>query len=474
LEQVVRARESASLRSANRKKPDRRTNASHLCAMPEVPATPYKITFLTGVAIVIANMVGTGVFTSLGFQVLGIQSGFALLMLWVVGGLIALCGAVSYGELAAAMPRSGGEYHYLSQIYHPAVGFLSGWVSATVGFAAPTALAAIALGQYAKSVWPSLQPTWLSVAVVLALTVVHGTSTRVGSRLQVIITALKVGVLVVFIGAGMLVGEGQPLIFVPDAAGWRALLSPAFAVSLVYVSYAYSGWNAAVYVTGEIENPRRNLSRILLVGTAVVLLLYVALNYVFLRSTPISGLKGQVEVGFVAGTSLFGPLGGRLMGGIIAALLVSTISSMVFAGPRIVQTMGEDLPALRWLAPRSRAGIPVRALLLQTAITLAFILRPKFQGVLVYAGFVLNLFTFLTVLGLFILRWRQPDLPRPYRAWGYPVTPLLFLGLSGWTLAFILRDKPVESFYGLVTLAIGLLVYFLARRTARSGANVPG
>ncbi|MDB5233985.1 MAG: amino acid permease [Hymenobacter sp.] len=442
--------------------------------MPEVPATPYKITFLTGVAIVIANMVGTGVFTSLGFQVLGIQSGFALLMLWVVGGLIALCGAVSYGELAAAMPRSGGEYHYLSQIYHPAVGFLSGWVSATVGFAAPTALAAIALGQYAKSVWPSLQPTWLSVAVVLALTVVHGTSTRVGSRLQVIITALKVGVLVVFIGAGMLVGEGQPLIFVPDAAGWRALLSPAFAVSLVYVSYAYSGWNAAVYVTGEIENPRRNLSRILLVGTAVVLLLYVALNYVFLRSTPISGLKGQVEVGFVAGTSLFGPLGGRLMGGIIAALLVSTISSMVFAGPRIVQTMGEDLPALRWLAPRSRAGIPVRALLLQTAITLAFILRPKFQGVLVYAGFVLNLFTFLTVLGLFILRWRQPDLPRPYRAWGYPVTPLLFLGLSGWTLAFILRDKPVESFYGLVTLAIGLLVYFLARRTARSGANVPG
>lgn len=437
--------------------------------MPDAPATPYKITFLTGVAIVIANMVGTGVFTSLGFQVLGIQSGFALLMLWVVGGLIALCGAVSYGELAAAMPRSGGEYHYLSQIYHPALGFLSGWVSATVGFAAPTALAALALGQYAKSVWPSLQPTWLSVAVVLALTVVHGSSTRVGSRLQVVITALKVGVLVVFIGAGVAVGEGRPLSFIPDAAGWQALLSPAFAVSLVYVSYAYSGWNAAVYVTGEIENPRRNLSRILLVGTAVVLLLYVALNYVFLRSTPLSGLRGQLEVGFVAGTSLFGPLGGRLMGGIIAALLVSTISSMVFAGPRIVQTMGEDLPALRWLAPRSRAGIPVRALLLQTAITLAFILKPKFQGVLVYAGFVLNLFTFLTVLGLFILRWRRPDLPRPYRAWGYPVTPLLFLGLSGWTLAFILRDKPTESLYGLATLATGLLVYFFTVRTARSG-----
>ena len=435
--------------------------------MPELTRIPYKITFLTGAAIVIANMVGTGVFTSLGFQVLGIQSGFALLMLWLVGGLIALCGAVSYAELAAAMPRSGGEYHYLSQIYHPALGFLSGWVSATVGFAAPTALAALALGQYAKSVWPGLHPQWLSVAVVLALTLVHGSSTRLGSRLQIIITALKVAVLVLFIGAGMVVGEGQPISFVPDAAGWQALLSPAFAVSLVYVSYAYSGWNAAVYVTGEIENPRRNLSRILLAGTVIVLLLYVGLNYVFLRSTPIDGLKGQLEVGFVAATSLFGPLGGRLMGGVIAGLLVSTISSMIFAGPRIVQTMGEDIPALHFLAPKSGAGIPVRALLLQTAITLAFILKPTFQGVLVYAGFVLNLFTFLTVLGLFVLRFRQPNLPRPYRAWGYPITPLIFLGLSGWTLAFILRDKPIESLYGLATLVIGALVYFITVRTSR-------
>jgi APA family basic amino acid/polyamine antiporter len=433
--------------------------------MPDVvPASPYKITFLTGAAIVVANMVGTGVFTSLGFQVMDIESGFALLMLWLVGGLIALCGAVSYAELAAAMPRSGGEYHYLSQIYHPALGFLSGWVSATVGFAAPTALAALALGQYAKSVWPGLEPQWLSVAVVLALTMVHGSSTRIGSRLQIIITAVKVVVLVVFIGAGMVVGEGQSIRFLPDAAGWRALLSPAFAVSLVFVSYAYSGWNAAVYVTGEIENPKRNLSRILLAGTAVVLLLYVGLNYVFLRSTPLAGLKGQVEVGFVAATSLFGPLGGRLMGGIIAGLLVSTISSMVFAGPRIVQTMGEDIPALHFLAPKSRAGIPVRALLLQTAITLAFILKPSFQGVLVYAGFVLNLFTFLTVLGLFVLRARQPELLRPYKAWGYPITPLIFLALSGWTLFFILRDKPWESLYGLGTLAVGALVYFLTTR----------
>jgi APA family basic amino acid/polyamine antiporter len=439
-----------------------------------VQPQPYKINFRTGASIVVANMVGTGVFTSLGFQLLGIQSGFALLMLWVVGGLIALCGAVCYGELAAALPRSGGEYHYLSEIYHPALGFLSGWVSATVGFAAPTALAALALGRYAQSVWPALAApllgghfsgaSALAVGVVLLLAAVHGRSTQAGSRLQVFITALKVVVLVVFIVVGLAAAQPQSLAFAPTAAGWRSLVSPTFAVSLVYVSYAYSGWNAAAYLTGEIEHPQRNLSRILLSGTAVVLLLYVGLNFVFLYSTPLGWLKGQLEVGFISANYLFGPAWGRFAGAVIAALLVSTISAMVFAGPRIVQAMGEDLPALRWLAVRSSAGIPRRALLLQVAITLLFILKPDFQAVLVYAGFVLNLFTFLTVLGVFVLRWRQPHLPRPYRAWGYPFTPLLFLALSAWTLVFIIKDKPVESLYGLATVLSGLGIYFLARR----------
>ncbi|PJJ48838.1 APC family permease [Hymenobacter chitinivorans] len=437
--------------------------------MPEPTASqPYKISFLTGTAIVIANMVGTGVFTSLGFQVLGIQSGFALLMLWIIGGLIALCGALCYGELAAAMPRSGGEYHYLSQIYHPALGFLSGWVSATVGFAAPTALAAMALGKYAASVWPTVPPQLLSIAVVLLLTAVHGVSSRAGSRLQVIVTAVKVGVLVVFIGAGWAVAAPQPIAFLPQAADWQQLLSPAFAISLIYVSYAYSGWNAAVYLTGEVANPQRNLPRILLAGTAVVLLLYVGLNFVFLNGTPITKLAGQLEVGYVAASEIFGAGIGRLMGAVIAVLLVSTVSSMVFAGPRIIQVMGEDLPALRGLAVVSNNGIPVRALLLQTCLTLAFILTSTFEQVLLYAGFILSLFTFLTVLGLFVLRLRRPELPRPYRAWGYPVTPLIFLALSGWTLIFILRDKPLESLYGLATLAVGAVVYFVGQQLRKA------
>ncbi|GAB3240911.1 amino acid permease [Hymenobacter seoulensis] len=436
--------------------------------MAQNSASTYKISVLAGIAIVVANMVGTGVFTSLGFQVVSIQSGFALLMLWAVGGLIALCGALSYGELAAAMPRSGGEYHYLSQIYHPAVGFLSGWVSATVGFAAPTALAAMALGRYAQSVWPTVSAPALSVAVVVALAVVHSTNRLVGSRVQVFITGIKVVVLVAFVGAGLLVATPQPLSFLPHApSDWQQLLSPAFAVSLVYVSYAYSGWNAAVYLTGEVARPQQNLPRILLTGTAIVLLLYIALNFVFLYSTPLPKLAGQVEVGFVVASELFGSAAGRLMGGAIAVLLVSTVSSMVFAGPRIVQVMGEDLPALRPLAQRSSKGIPVRATIFQTLLTLVFILTATFEQVLLYAGFVLSLFTFLTVLGLFVLRLRRPDLPRPYRAWGYPITPLLFLLLNGWTLRFIAQDKPLETLYGLGTLALGLVVYFVSQYVFR-------
>ncbi|MCA8832089.1 APC family permease [Hymenobacter pini] len=435
--------------------------------MASSTASPYKISVLTGIAIVVANMVGTGVFTSLGFQVESIQSGFALLMLWTVGGVIALCGALCYGELAAAMPRSGGEYHYLSRIYHPALGFLSGWVSATVGFAAPTAAAALALERYAGSVWPTLPPRLLAVGVVVLLTAVHGSSSKAGSRVQVFVTALKVAVLVGFIGAGLWVAEPQPIAFLPQgAADWQQLLSPAFAVSLIFVSYAYSGWNAAAYLTGEVQDPQRNLPRILLIGTAIVLVLYVGLNFIFLYSTFISQLKGQVEVGFVAATSLFGTSGGRLMGGLIAALLVSTVSSMIFAGPRIVQAMGEDLPALHWLARRNEAGVPLRATLFQSALTLVFVLKSSFAEVVVYAGFILNLFTFLTVLGLFVLRIRQPELPRPYRAWGYPVTPLVFLVLNGWTLWFIARDKPLETLYGLATLGVGLLVYWGSRRVA--------
>jgi len=426
-----------------------------------------KISGITATNLVIANIIGTGVFTSLGFQAIELQSGFALLLLWVIGGLFALCGALCYGELGAAMPRSGGEYHYLSEIYHPAIGFLSGWVSVTVGFAAPIALAAMAFGKYAAPLIPGVPPTLWAVVMTIAISLIHAQNLKLGSSFQNVTTGLKVALIVVFILAGLFLSEPQSLSFAPTIADLQTIASPSFAVSLVYVTYAYSGWNAAIYLAGEIEEPARNLPRALLVGTAIVTVLYVALNFVFLHSTPIEVIAGELEVGYIAANSIFGAVGARFMGGAIALGLISSISAMVWAGPHVTQTIGEDFPLFAKLAHTSVAGVPRRAIFIQLAIALVLILSSTFETVTTYLGFTLTLSSFITVLGVFVDRHRHPDRPRPYKVWGYPVIPLTFLVISLWILLFVLRSNPIESGVGLATVAIGLLVYRFARRAGK-------
>jgi basic amino acid/polyamine antiporter, APA family len=427
-----------------------------------MPAKP--IGLYTATSLVIANMVGTGVFTSLGFQVLGIHSVFALLLLWIIGGIAATCGALAYGELGAAMPRSGGEYHYLSRIFHPALGFLSGWVSATVGFAAPVALAAMALGDYASRILTSLQPMPLAIGTVVLLTILHASDVRLGSGFQVVFTSLKVLLIVVLIAAGLVLGgvPGHQVSLLPSGVV-KDIFSRDFAVSLFFVSYAYSGWNASAYLAGEIDQPQRNLPRSLLQGTLVVTVLYVLLNYVFLATTPMDQLAGQVEVGYIAATSIFGTTGGKIMGIVIALLLVSSVSSMIMAGPRVAQVMGQDVPLLGFLARTTRKGIPAVAIAVQSSITILLILTSSFERVITYMGFTLNLFTLLTGIGLIVLRVRQPDLPRPVRMWGYPWTAIVFLVIGLWILIYGLIYKPVESVAGLATVFTGLIVYWLGK-----------
>ncbi|NJN61995.1 MAG: amino acid permease [Coleofasciculaceae cyanobacterium RL_1_1] len=426
-----------------------------------------KIGGITATNIVIANIIGTGVFTSLGFQAIEIKSGFALLLLWAIGGVFALCGALCYGELGAAMPRSGGEYHYLSEIYHPAIGFLSGWVSVTVGFAAPIALSAMAFGKYAAQLIPGVPPMLLAVLITITISLIHTQNLQLGSYFQNATTNLKTAVIVIFILAGLVLATPQSLSFTPTIADLSTIVSTPFAVSLVYVTYAYSGWNAAIYLAGEIDQPARNLPRTLLVGTAIVTVLYLALNFVFLHSTPIDDLAGELEVGYIAATNIFGAVGSTVMGGAISFGLVSSISSMVWAGPRVTQTIGEDFPLFAKLAQTNRAGIPYRAIVVQLAIALALIISSTFEAVLTYLSFTLTLSSFVTVLGLFVDRYRHPGRPRPYQTWGYPVVPLLFLLMSLWILLFVLRGNPIESGIGLVTVAIGLLVYRFARRAGK-------
>lgn len=431
------------------------------------------ITLFVAISVVVANMIGTGVFSTLSYQVLSIDSVFSIMMLWLVGGVVALCGALAYSELAAAMPRSGGEYHFLSKIYHPSVGFLSGWVSMIVGFSAPIAAAAIALSEYSVKIYPNLYPKVIAAVVVIGLSVIHGVDVRKGGLFQGVFTTLKILLLIFLVGAGFFVADGQDISILPTDGDWKTIFgTSAFAVSLVYVSYAYSGWNASSYIAGEVQNPKKNLPRSLIIGTGLVTLLYLGVNYVFLYTVPMDEMTNlsfmdlesdpELAVGFLAGKNIFGESGGKVISALIAFGLISTVSSMVIAGPRVMSAMGEDFRLFKRLSQKSSGGAPLYAIGLQLIIALVLIFTSSFEQVISYIGFTLSLFATLTVAGVYIMRIRKPDMPRPYKTWGYPVTPAIFLIINIWMMVYLIIQKPVISLAGLGTVAIGLVIYFIA------------
>ena len=418
-------------------------------------------------------MIGTGIFTSLGFQVGDLPTGFAIMAVWAVGGGCALCGALSYAELGAALPRSGGEYHFLGEIYHPSVGFLAGWISATVGFSAPVAIAAMAFSTYFSEVVPGVNTLMLSLAVVTICTLVLLRDLQLGSAFQNGSTILKVALVLVIIGAGFWAKATQPISFLPTRTDGALILSAPFAISLYWVMYAYSGWNASTYIVGEVRNPSRTIPFSVGLGTVLVITLYLATNAVFLRTTPAAEMMGKQQVAVIAGAHIFGPAGAKVMASLICLGLVSSVSGMMWIGPRITAAMGEDLVILAPLARRNARGIPVTAILAQFAIVILLLLTATFQTTVNYIQFSLTLCSTLTVLGVFVLRWRRPNLPRPYRTWGYPVTPAIFLAISAWMLVHMLTETSTRtpSLLGLATMALGLAVYFLSAKTAPASVS---
>lgn len=413
---------------------------------------------------VVANMIGTGVFTSLGFQVAAVPSAFPALLLWVAGGAVALAGALVYGELGAALPRSGGEYALLRRTFHPAAGFAAGCVSATMGFAAPTALAAAAMAAYLRPMIPALEPTHFAAAVVVVFTAIHALPVRWGSGINNLLTVLKILLVAAFCGLGFVAaGVSNPLVPRPGDLG--LLASPGFAVSLVFVSYAYTGWNAAVYIVGDLARPER-LARALVAGTLLVTVLYLFVNFAILRAVPLEDLAGRIEIGYLAADRILGATGGRVMAGVLGLALASTVSAMVFLGPRVVRAMGEDEPFLKPLGFTGPGGVPHRALLLQLVITLALLYSGTFEQVLLYAGFTLNLMTAATVAGIFRLRRGaiRGAVPGRFRSPLYPWIPLFFLGMSAWTLGYTLLERPAESLLGLATATGGAILWFAARK----------
>jgi basic amino acid/polyamine antiporter, APA family len=422
------------------------------------------VSITVATAIVIADMVGVGVFTSLGFQVKDIPSGFSILLLWIVGGVVALCGVFSYSELGAMFPRSGGEYNFLSKAYDPAFGFVAGWVSATVGFAAPVALAAMAFGEYGKALLPNAPPLALAAAVVWLVSIVQLTGLKHSSLFQLVSTVSKVVLIIAFLVAGFMIGAPQPLSFAPSSSDLALVSSAPFAIGLVFVMYSFSGWNAATYIIGEMRAPQRNLPRALLIGTLIVLVLYVALNAVFLHTAPIDKLSGQLDVATISGRHIFGEIGGRIVGAMICLGLISSISAMMWIGPRVMMTMGEDIPALRLFARKSIGGVPAWAILFQLAVANLMLFTRSFEVVLEFIQFALLFCSFFTVLGVIKLRIEQPHAPRPYRAWGYPITPLVFLTVTGFMMYYLLKERPLESGSGILIMISGLFVYAVCRR----------
>lgn len=410
-------------------------------------------------------MVGVGVFTTTGFMVAALNSAPAVLLAWLVGGLAAVCGGLSYAELGAAIPQNGGEYRLLSRVYHPAVGFIAGWIGLVVGFSAPLASYAHVFGTYLSRLVPGLPALPAGLLLIVGFSVLHAVHVQSGTRLHNVFTLGKVVLIGAFAVAALARGDWSLLTASGSDSLVQTMLSSPFAVQLVYVSFAYSGWNASAYMLGEFRDPQHDVPRVVLLGTAIVTGLYLALNAAFLAAAPAAELAAAKEdVAQVAAGSLFGPSGGWFVTLMVALGLMSTASALLLAGPRMYEAAGKDFRSLRVLTARRAGGGPIVAIALQALFAIVLLLSASFETLLSYIGVTLSLSASATVLGVYLLRRREPGLNRPYRTWGYPWTPGLFLLLEGWMVVHALWSQPVVAGWAAGTLVTGAILYRLVVR----------
>ena len=415
-----------------------------------------KISIYTASAIVIANMIGTGVFTSVGFQLASVQNTWSIVLLWLAGGVLALFGAFAYAELGTHFKESGGDYIYLSRVFHPMLGYLSAWAGLTVGFSAPVALAAMAFTKYLAPF--GLQNNlWLAISIIVLTGLMHSFTIRNSSKFQNLSTAVKIIFILVLIVLGFTIkGSSTNAILLDDS--WKQdLAKPGFAVSMVYVAFAYTGWNAASYVVDEIYNPAKNLPKALIGSTLFVTVVYVFFQIALLKNATAAALQGKEEVTFIAFDKLLGTTGGKWVSAFIAIQLIATISSYLWVGPRVTWAMAKENKLWAPLAKKNKHGIPVVATWVHVIIAVALALTGSFEKILVYAGFVLQLMASLTVAtSLFLRNKEKGSYTSPLKPW----LQIIFLLFNAWVLIFTLINRPVESLIGIGILLAGLVVYF--------------
>lgn len=429
----------------------------------------------TAACVLVSNVVGSGIFSTTGFLARDLGDPALILSLWLVGGLLALAGAMSYGELGAALPQAGGDYVYLREAYGPLVGFLSGWASFTVGFGAAMAAAAASFASYVLQLVPLAPESGpaakaVAMALVWGLTAVHVAGVGPGGFVQRLLTSSKVAAVLLLIVGGLAYGEGS---WDHLAAAGPSAGPGAPVVGLIFILYAYTGWNVAGYIAGEVAEPRRLLPRIMVGGTLFVMALYLALNLLYFYALPVSGLAAPplLPVAEKAASALLGRPGALLVGVTLCVSIAGAVSAMVWAGARVYYAMACNgvIPTL-FSDTAGESGTPHKSILLQSAWASLLILSGTFETLVIYGGVVLMVFSALAVVAVFVLRRGSPELARPYRVPLYPYMPAFYVAIAAVIVTRAAFERPVESGLGAATVLAGVPLYFLWGRTR--GLNV--
>ncbi|MFM7079915.1 MAG: APC family permease, partial [Bacteroidota bacterium] len=413
---------------------------------------------------VIANMIGTGIFTSIGFQVMpgAIPDPFSIMMIWLIGGVFSLCGALAYAEVATTLKESGGEYTFLSRIYHPVLGLASGWVSLIVGFSAAIASLALATGEYLGPLVDSIglgfsteiATKTIGVSLIAIVSLIQLRGVESGGGFQNIMTNVKLLFIAVLILAPLLFltdGDASGVSFAPTDKTGDTILGMPFAGSLVWVLFAYSGWNASAYIAGNMIEPKKNLPYSLLVGTGAVTLIYLALTAVFMYTCKFEEMAGVVDVGNVVVNKVFSPDVALVFGALFAVALVAGINAMFIAGPRVTQKMGLDHQIFSILGKQSESGAPTNAIILQALLSSIMVLFSDFKSIIEYIGITLTIFSVMTVIGVFVLRAKGMTNENTIKTWGYPITPIVFIAVSVWMVVYFAMNEPEKIMWSAAT-----------------------
>jgi APA family basic amino acid/polyamine antiporter len=436
------------------------------------PSTlPRRIGWFTAACVLVGNVVGSGIFTTTGFMARDLGHPGLILSIWLMGGLIALAGALSYSELGTALPVAGGEYLYLHRAYGPFIGFLSGWTSFTVGFSAAIAAGAMSFAAYVNQLLPldgerGLLSTVIALVLLWSVTAFHLAGIEAGGFLQRTLTLVNMCAILSLIAAGVMGGKGDWTHLSHSDA--RAAPSIGLSiVSLIFALYAYSGWNAAVYLAGEVTEPARTIPRALISGTLFVSLLYLMLNTFYFYALPVEDLAQPplLPVASKVAVTLLGVDAARFVTIMLSLSITGAISAMVWAGPRVYYAMAKDGLIPSYFCRTSEArGAPVQAILLQSLWASVLILSGSFEQLVIYSGTVLMIFSALAVGAVLILRRKEPDLPRPYRTPLYPFVPGFFILMSMVIIWNAVSERPLEASLGLATVLAGTPLYFIWQR----------